>query len=294
MIKRRSRLLRIITIVIIIISIFPLASYADLNDISDYWGKDVIEQWIDKGLVNGYPDGTFRPKNSITRAEFMNLVNNAFGYKEEGEIDYKDVNLDKWYISCIKRAKAAGYISGYNDGTIRPDNTITREEVATIIGRIKKLSPYDEGVEGFKDKENIKWSKGYVGAVASAKYMVGFPDGSFKPQNNITRGEAVYALNNIIMEKEEVQEGEKEEIKGVQALAKQDFLGITYIRVTGDKGVKLSSVKANGQNLTYDNSDGKWKGTALDLNIGDKVEILAKVNGSEKKMNVLVKDILDN
>jgi len=283
---KRSRLVAILMIISIIISIFPLRSYADVSDISDYWGKEVIVQWLEKGLANGYPDGTFRPKNGITRAEFISLVNGAFGYTAEEEIEYKDLTQGKWYITSIKRAKAAGYISGYNDGTMRPDSTITREEVATIIGRITKLNPYAEGIEGFIDKENIKWSKGYVGAVASAKYMVGFPDGSFKPQNNITRGEAIYALNNIIMGKEEV--------KGVQALAKQDFLGITYIRVLWNKGIKPSAVKANGRDLTYDNSDGRWKGTALDWNIGDEVVIQAISNGSEEKMVILVKDILDN
>lgn len=287
MIRREtSKLLGIIMIISIIISIFPLSVYASVNDISDYWGKEVIAQWIEKGLANGYPDGTFRPKNNISRAEFMNLVNSAFGYTEEKEIDYKDAIEGKWYISTIKRAKAAGYITGYNDGTMRPDNTITREEVAVIIARITNLNLYEKGVEGFTDTENIKWSKGYVGAVAAAKYMVGFPDGSFKPQNNITRGEAVYALNNIIIGKLEV--------KGVQALAKQDFLGITYIRVTWNQGIKPSAVKANGRDLAYDSSDGKWKGTALDWKIGDEVEILAIENGVEKKMVITIKDILDD
>lgn len=287
MIKRQTRkLLGIFMIISIIISTFPFASYAQVNDISDYWGKEAIGEWIEKGLASGYPDGTFRPKNDISRAEFMKLVNSAFGYTAEMEIDYDDVIEGKWYISTIKRAKAANYITGYDDGTMRPDNTITREEVAAIITRITNLSLNEKGIEEFKDKGNIHWSKGFVGAVASAKYMVGFPDGSFKPQNNITRGEAVYALNNIIMGKSELEE--------VQAIAKQDFLGITYIRITWNQAIKPTIVKANGEDLTYDASDGKWKGTALDLNIGDEVEIIAIVNGVEKKMVIIVKDILDN
>lgn len=276
----------VIMIISITISIFPLAVYGNVSDISDHWAKDVITQWIEKSLAKGYTDGTFRPKNHISRAEFMNLVNNAFGYTEEKEINYSDVLESKWYINTIKRAAAAGYISGYTDGTMKPDNPITREEVAAIIARIMKLELNEKGTEGFKDKDKIKWSKGYVGAVATAKYMVGTPDGNFNPLNNITRGEAVYALNNIIMENDEV--------KGVQAVAKQDFFGITYIEVKWNRGVKPSAVKANGQDLTYDNKDGKWKGTSLELEIGDTVEIIVIENGVDVKENIIVKDILDN
>jgi hypothetical protein len=282
MCKKLARLICIAMIATIFMSIVPLEVYASVSDISGYWAEDVIAQWIEKGLANGYRDGTFRPKNDISRAEFMKLVNNAFEFTEEIEIDYKDVLEGKWYVSTIKKAKAAGYISGYKDGTMKPDNPITREEVAAIITRIMNLSPDEKGIESFKDKNEMRWSKGYIGAVATAKYMVGFPDGTFKPLNNITRGEAVYALNNIIGKKE------------VQVIAKQDFFGITYIRVLWDKGVKPSSVKANGKELNYDDTDKKWKGTSLDLEIGDEVEITVIQDGVETKMTVIVKDILDN
>lgn len=266
----------------ITISVFPLAVYGNVNDISNHWAKDVITQWIEKGLSKGYPDGTFRPNNQISRAEFMNLVNNAFGYTEELEISYSDVPENKWYISTIKRAKAAGYINGYDDGTIRPDNPITREEVATIITKIISIDKYEEGAEVFKDKDQMSWSKGYIGAVARGKFMVGFPDGTFRPTSNITRGEALFALNNILGK------------AGIQIIAKQDFLGITYIHVLWNRGIHPSKITANGKDLTYDEVDGKWKGTSLELNIGDTVEITSIENGIEYNRSVTVKDILDN
>ena len=280
--KKLARLICIAIIAAIFISLVSLETYASDSDISGHWAEDIIAQWIEKGLANGYSDGTFRPNNDISRAEFMKLVNNTFEFTEEIEIDYKDVLQGKWYVSTIKKAKAAGYISGYADGTMKPDNPITREEVAAIITRIMNLSLDEKGIEHFKDKSEIKWSKGYIGAVTTAKYMVGFPDGTFKPLNYITRGEAVYALNNIIGKKE------------VQVVAKQDFFGITYIQVLWNKEVKPSSVKANGKELNYDDTDKKWKGTSLDLKIGDEVEITVIENGVETKMTVIVKDILDN
>lgn len=286
MYKESTKALWMLMVIIILASIFPLSAYANPNDISGYWAETVVLEWVEKGLASGYTDGTFRPKNDISRAEFMKLVNSAFEYDQEEEIDYKDVSPGKWYVNVVKKAKAAGYISGYNDGTMKPDNPITREEVASIIARIMGLNSNEKGVEKFKDKDQIKWSKGYVGAVVKEEYMVGFPDGSFKPQNNITRGEAIYALNNII-------KGRTHE-EGVHGVAKQDFFGITYIHIVWNQGVKPSSVKANGQELKYDNKDGKWKGTSLELKIGDAVEILAIEDGAETKIDIVVKDILDN
>lgn len=279
--KKLVRLICIALIAAIFISTVSLGAYGAVGDIAGYWAEDVITIWIEKGFAKGYTDGTFRPNNHISRAEFMSLVNNAFDYTEEKEINYSDVSENKWYTSTIKRAVAQGYISGYQNGTMRPDNPITREEVAAIITKIKNLSPEEKGIENFKDKNQIKWSKGYVGAVVAAKYMVGFPDGTFRPQNNITRGEAIFALNNIISNLE------------VRAVAKQDFFGVTYIRVNCNNGMP-SSIKANGIDLTYDKEDGQWKGTALDLNIGDKVEVIAIENGVETKVAIFVKDILDN
>lgn len=286
MYRKITKLLLLTMIISITVSIFSMSAYGEISDISDYWAKEVIREWVEKGRVKGYPDDTFRPKNDISRAEFMILVNNAFGFREEAEIDYIDIEMNAWYSQHIRRAKAAGYISGYNDKTIKPNNPITREEVAVVISRLMKLEPNENGVEIFKDKNEITWSKGYVGVVSTKKYMVGFLDQTFKPRNNITRGEAIYALNNLIIEENEA--------KGIHAVAKQDFLGITYIQVKCDSEVKPSKVKANGKELIYDTKDGKWKGTALDLKLGDVVEILAVENGMEVKEKVIVKDILDD
>lgn len=283
--KRKKAVLWLIVAVILSISIIPLEVHAYINDISGYWAEEVVLEWIEKGLANGYSDGNFRPNNEITRAEFMKLTNNAFGFTEEKSINYMDVVEGQWFYDTIQKASANGYITGYEDNTIRPNNPITREEVATIIARIMNLNSKEEGIEDFIDKDDINWSRGYVGAVVSEKYMVGFPDGSFKPQKNITRGEAIYALNNIIG---------KKEMKDFEAIVKQDFLGITYIHVISNTEDKPLEVKANGQNLTYDKEDRRWKGTTLDLEIGDNVKISIIRSRGEETLTVKVKDMTDS
>ncbi len=281
--KNKSRW--VMMLVIILVSCFSMAVYGQLNDVESHWAGEVINQWLEKGLVGGYSDGSFRPDNDISRAEFMVLVNNVFEYSKEEEINYIDVDENKWYGQTIKRAKAAGYISGYDDGTMKPNNPISRQEVAAIISRIMKLEGDEKAAEIFKDKDEIKWSKAYVGAVSKANYMIGFLDGEFKPLNNITRGESLYSLNNILVG-----------MKGsdlVQAVAKQDLFGVTYIQVSY-RGNKPSSVKANGKDLKYDSKDAKWKGSSLEIEKGHIIEVVVIENGKEVKVHVAVKDMSDN
>lgn len=265
LLKRPIKIISIIILSFLLISINSSNIYA-VNDIEGHWAANVILEWINNGLAKGYPDDTFKPNNNITRAEFMNLINNAFIFTEEEPINFLDVDENKWYYSTIKKAKAAGYINGYPDGTMKPGNPITREEVAAIIARILNLEEYKEGTESFTDKDDFTWSKGYIGAVTKEGFMIGYPDGSFKPTKNITRGEAIYALNNVIKK------------TAPKIIAKQDFLGITYIQLSWNKEGIPSSITANGQELLFDATDGKWKGTSLNLNLGDNVEIIVIIN----------------
>ncbi|HZK87507.1 MAG TPA: S-layer homology domain-containing protein, partial [Anaerovoracaceae bacterium] len=122
---------------------------------------------------------------------------------------YTDVKADAWYADAVAKAAAAGYINGYPDGTMRPDNSISREETATIIMKINKLTENADAASKFTDANTLVWSKGAVGAVKFAGIMIGYPDGSFQPKNYIKRGEAVFALdksltfskNNMIYDK---------------------------------------------------------------------------------------------
>lgn len=281
-IKRKSRWTVIFTLVILLLPICTIKAKAAADDISGHWAEGVIQEWLDKNLAKGYADGTFRPNNPITRAEFMKLANSVFGFTAEVDIDYIDVEEGQWFYDTVRRATAAGYIEGYGDKSLRPNNPITREEVATIIAKIMKLELEESKVDHFKDEEEIKWSRGFVGAVVSKAYMQGYPNGSFKPKNNITRAEAVYALNNILKEQ-----------GGIRVIAKQDFFGITYIHVIVGNDIKPLEVLADGIALEYDREDGRWKGTRLDLEIGDVIEILIKEEAGEERLSVTVKEMED-
>src|SRR5665648_448376 len=189
----------ILTVLCMMLTLAPSPAFATtVSDISGHWAQTTIQSWVDNGLIKGYPDGTFKPDNNITRAEFITLVNRAFEYTKTAPISFTDVNQNAWYASAIGVAVEAGYISGYPDGTMKPENPISREEAATIIMRIKNLVANPAAVSVYTDASSITWGKGEIGAVTAAKIMQGYPDGSFMPRGLITRAETVIALDNAM------------------------------------------------------------------------------------------------
>ena len=177
----------------------PVAA-ADLNDISNHWAKSQIEDMVSKGVVAGYPDNTFIPDKSLTRAEFMVMVNRAFNLTATATTDYTDVNATDWFATEIAKAKAAGYITGYEDGTMRPNNLISRQEIAVILAKMLNLdTSVTTGLEKFKDVNNIPaWSKGAVAALVRAGYLNGYPDGTFKATQSISRAESAVVLSKAM------------------------------------------------------------------------------------------------
>ena len=169
------------------------------SDIAGHWAESVITQWQNKGLIQGYEDGTFKPGNTITRAEFVTLMNNAKGFWSEGSINFSDVKNGSWFYSAVARAVAAGYVKGYSDGSFKPGNTITRAEAAVMIANAARLSANEAGAYRFTDVGSIPaWARGSVGAVVAAGYMTGYPDGSFDANASISRAEAVSSLNRML------------------------------------------------------------------------------------------------
>ncbi len=188
------------------ISLSTTAAFgAEMSDLSDHWARDYIYTWVEEGLISGYDDGTFRPDNAITRAEFMYIVNRAYGFNESvtpADISFTDVSatdangVSIWYYTPVRIAVAAGYISGYDDGTMRPNDPISRQEAAVVITKLNNLTPDASKAVGFKDSASIEaWSKPYIGAVAEATFMKGDDLGNFNPTKNLTRAEAVVLLS---------------------------------------------------------------------------------------------------
>jgi len=176
---------------------FQAAAAANVTDINGHWAQGQIQTMVDKGAIGGYPDNTFKPERITTRAEFISMTNRAFSFNETVEINYTDVESNDWFAPDIAKAKAAGYIAGYSDGSMKPNNSITRQEVAVIVANILELDTAGgtEALSKFTDAASIPaWSGNAIAAMVEAGYLSGYPDGTFKAANSTTRAVAAVIL----------------------------------------------------------------------------------------------------
>jgi len=169
-------------------------SFGDVN--SDHWAYQHISSLANDGIINGRDDGNFDLYATITRAEFFTIVNNSFGFTEEADVHFPDVNADAWYASQVKRAVAAGYIQGFEDGTLRPGNNVTRAEVAIILNNLLNLPGVN--YSGFADVDEIPdWAEDSIRAITAAGVLSTFADGTFRPTTDITRVDSAVALSIV-------------------------------------------------------------------------------------------------
>ena len=112
---------------------------ADADNVAD-WAKGYVATAVDKGIIKGYEDGTVKPENVVTRAEFAALIVRALSATSEvqGE-SFTDVSADAWYAADVECAKNLGIVGGYEDGTFRGDNTVTRREAFAMVYRMVNL-----------------------------------------------------------------------------------------------------------------------------------------------------------
>ncbi|MDF2936660.1 MAG: hypothetical protein K0Q90_2033, partial [Paenibacillaceae bacterium] len=168
-------------------------------DYKGHWAEKQISRWVEQGFIDGYDDGTFRPDQSVTRGEFVKLVNHSFNLKEAAAIHFTDLTSAHWAYEEVRIAVKAGYISGYEDNTIRLDRKITRQEAAAIVSRLLHLTASPEGAKGFSDSGKLaSWSIGAVGAAAAKGIIDGYEDGTFKPEAPIMRSETVTILDKAM------------------------------------------------------------------------------------------------
>lgn len=266
--KIKNKLFIQLLIILLLLTLMPMAVLAQDSDIKGHWAENQLSGWVQSGLAKGYEDGQFKPDNNITRAEFVALVNRSFGFTEIIEFNFSDVKANDWFAGEIGKAIAAGYISGYQDGTMKPNNQITRQEVASIISRLLKL---DAGsgfnINNFKDAKDMpQWSKAAIGAVSSKGYMGGYSDQTFKPTKPITRAEAIVSLDRV---------------KGQQATAAEKTV---FYAKPGTYGPATGRETING-NVTISVADVTLQNTTIS---GDLLLAEGVGNGDVKLKNVKV------
>ena len=149
--------------------------------------------------VNGYPDGSVRPGKYITRAEvsailFRLLVDSA--KYESYTSDYSDVKDDAWYAQSVKYLTAVDIARGYEEGDFRPDRPISRAEFAAMISGFDKLEETDG--DRFSDIDD-HWAAGYINSAAQKGWVTGHTDGTFRPEDYMSRAEVVTVINRMLL-----------------------------------------------------------------------------------------------
>ncbi|KWX06917.1 hypothetical protein TR75_04535 [Hydrogenibacillus schlegelii] len=177
-------------------------------DMASHWAREALSALKARGAVAGYPDGTFRPDRSITRAEFVALLAGRLGLPAARAPlpTFVDLPAGHWAADALRRAAAAGWLSGYPDGGIRPDRPITRAEMAAILRQALRTSPVpgldpdvttDAAAEAFRDVPPTHWALPALSLFVEAKRMSGYPDGTLRPDGTATRAEAAAMMAKL-------------------------------------------------------------------------------------------------
>ena len=200
----------------------------------------------------GYTDGTFGPERNMTRAEvttmFARLLTEQIEADKTYSSTFNDVPKGYWAANYIGYMQQFGIITGYSDGSFRPDAPVTRAEFAAIASRFEKLT---EGSKSFTDVPDTYWAARYINFAATRGWVTGYSDGTFKPENTITRAE-VAAVTCRLLERSADQSYIRSHLKELR----------TFSDVTESHWAYWYAMEAaNGHDYTKSGGSESWSRT---------------------------------
>jgi hypothetical protein len=170
------------------------ASFSDVP--ASYWAYKDILTLACKGIIAGFPDGTFQPDASVTRAQFVTMLVRTLGLKlGTGNTPFTDVAPTAWYAPYVAAAQQDGIVAGISPTEFGPNEPITREEMAVLLAHVLGSSAVPGSPLKFTDTASIaSWAQAAVQEVVGAGLMAGFPNGTFQPTGVSTRAQAAAVL----------------------------------------------------------------------------------------------------
>ncbi|MFE6074538.1 S-layer homology domain-containing protein [Paenibacillus sp. NPDC057886] len=174
-----------------------------LSDTSTHWAATTVNTFVKLGVVTGYSDGSFHPNASITRAEFATLIAKVFDLSSSQGSAMSDVS-GHWAEASIRSLQGKGVLSGYPDGTFKPNQEIKRSEMIAIISRIMDLTNViTTEAPVFTDLEQT-WNKEQLQQAAAAGIITGDGKGEFHPANSASRAEALTIVLRVLQSNPEL------------------------------------------------------------------------------------------
>ena len=197
-----KRSLALVLAIAMVLTTFGMTvvSAAQYNDTEGHWAESYINTWSGYGVIQG-DGGYFRPDDAITRAEVAQVTDNVISYEKIADNMFTDVSTTDWFADAVLKLVAAGTLTGNGDGTMTPNNYMTREEAMTMLARAYGLTVENTqaGITQYADYQNISdYATGYVGAMTAAGYVGGYEDGTIRPKDYISRAEFVKIIDNMI------------------------------------------------------------------------------------------------
>jgi hypothetical protein len=167
-------------------------------DIAGHWAQQAMEELSSSQIVSGYGDYTFRPERPVTRAEAVSMLVRAFGYTKHKTIVFVDLPNTFWAYDAISLGAQAGIIQGYPDNTVRPDQPLTRIEMAVLFANAMKISGKQRGNQPFEDVRTDHWATPILKQMKAEGWITGFEDGTYRPDQWSTRAEFAVMLTRVL------------------------------------------------------------------------------------------------
>jgi hypothetical protein len=185
----------------------PAAAAPQLEDINRHWGRLYISGLVDRGIVGGFPDGTFRPNEPVSRSQFAVIVAQAFqltadkpavasGAGTQSAAPKFADDLPDWAAPAIQAAATAGIVSGFTDGTFRPYEELTRAQAIAILTEASRVTAVEPNrveplLERFADRDDIpNWARTSIATATQEGMLILFPKPNrLDPNTTATRGE---------------------------------------------------------------------------------------------------------
>lgn len=212
------------------------------SDIRGHWAEKYINQAVSQGIIKGYQDGTFRPNNAVTRAEFVSMVNRALKCNGSTSISFNDVPYSQWYYSDVAKAVSATYVAGYEDNTFKPNNPISRQEVSVMISRFVPTYNNSGNLRNYADSSYIdSWAYSALSKVNGKGYIGAYSDGKIHPRDALTRAQTAKILCDILDKESVVTSDTTVSKSGTNLSGKIYTNDVTVHRDLGDNEMTLDN-----------------------------------------------------
>ncbi|HIK04152.1 MAG TPA: S-layer homology domain-containing protein [Trichormus sp. M33_DOE_039] len=199
---------------------FAQTTFSDVS--SNYWAARFIQELSQRGVIAGFPDGSFRPEEPVTRAQFAAMVNKAFQKAPERQsIGFVDVPSNYWAYNAIQQAYTIGFLSGYPGNSFRPNENIPRQQVLVSLANGLEYAPggnVESTLQYFNDSSNIaNYARSPIAAATEKQIVVNYPNVRFlNPTATATRAQVAAFIYQALVSSNQASAINSPYVVGIQ------------------------------------------------------------------------------